>query len=145
MTLEDCHRNNPIVWAAGLGARLAVTFGAMALFLASLGIYAVKGYMVASRTSEIGIRKALGATHGNIMGMVLREGLVLTLVGLITGLLSGLAATRLIISLLYGVRSIDPISIVVTVGLLGAASLLAGYIPARRAAKIDPMEALRYE
>jgi predicted permease len=145
MTLKACHRNNPIVWAAGVGARLAITFGAMALFLASLGIYAVKGYMVASRTSEIGIRKALGATHGNIMGMVLREGLVLTFMGLIVGLLLGLAATRLIGSLLYGVRSIDLVSIVVTVVLLGTASLLAGYIPARRAAKIDPMEALRYE
>jgi len=145
MTLADCHRNNPSVWAAGLGARLALVFGAMALFLASLGIYAVKGYMVASRTSEIGIRKALGATHGNIMGMVLREGMVLTLVGLAVGLLLGLAAARLIGSLLYGVSPIDPVSIVATVALLGAASLLASYIPARRAAKVDPMVALRYE
>lgn len=145
MTLADCHRNNPSVWAAGVGARLAVAFGTMALFLASLGIYAVKGYMVASRTPEIGIRKALGATRGNIMSMVLREGLVLTLVGLIMGLLLGLAAGRLIGNLLYGVHPVDPISIVVTIILLGIASMLASYIPARRAAKIDPMEALRYE
>lgn len=145
MTLADCHRNNPSVWAAGFGARLAVTFGAMALFLASLGIYAVKGYMVASRTPEIGIRKALGATQGNIMGMVLREGLVLTFAGLIVGLLLGLATGRLIGSLLFGVRPLDPISIIVTVILLGVASLLASYIPARRAARVDPMEALRYE
>ncbi|OHB79867.1 MAG: hypothetical protein A2Z25_09055 [Planctomycetes bacterium RBG_16_55_9] len=144
-TLTDYRRNHPSLWAAQMGARLAVSFGGMALFLASLGIYAVKGYIVASRTSEIGIRKALGATHGNIMGMVLREGMMLTLIGLTVGLLLGLAAARLIGSLLYDVRPVDPVSIVVTVTLLGVASLLASYIPARRAAKIDPMVALRYE
>jgi predicted permease len=145
VTLADWHRSNPFVWLWGFGARLAVLFGAMALFLASLGIYAVKGYMVASRTPEIGIRKALGATHWSILGMILREGMVLTLVGLIAGLLLGLAAARLIASLLYGVSPVDPISIVLTVVLLGAASLLAGYVPARRAAKVDPMVALRCE
>ena len=72
-TLAENRHNSPDVWAAQTGARLAVGFGAMALFLASLGIYAVKGYMVASRTPEIGIRKALGATHWSIMGMVLRR------------------------------------------------------------------------
>ncbi len=144
-TLAESRHNSPTVWGARLGARLAIAFGAMALFLASLGIYAVKGYMVASRTSEIGIRKALGATHASVMIMVLREGMVLTTAGLIVGLLLALAAGRLIGSLLYGVRPVDPISIAVTVALLGAASLLAGYIPARRAAKVDPMVALRCE
>ncbi len=144
-TLAQKHRDDPSLWLAGFGARLALAAGAAALFLAALGIYAVKGYMVASRTSEIGIRKALGATHGNIMGMVLREGLVLTVVGLIVGLLLGLGVARVSASLLYGVGPVDPVSITVTVVLLGAASLLAGYIPARRAAKVDPMVALRYE
>ncbi len=144
-TLAQKYRTSPSVWAAGLGARLAVTFGAMALFLASLGIYAVKGYMVVSRTPEIGIRKALGATHKDIMGMVFREGTVLTAAGLAAGLLAGLGVARLIGSLFYGVSPVDPISIAVTVALLGSASLLAGYLPARRAAKVDPMVALRYE
>jgi cell division protein FtsX len=144
-TLADCCRDDFSLWAATMGARMAVLFGGMALFLASLGLYAVKGYRVASRTPEIGIRKALGATHGNITGLVLREGMTLTLVGLFVGLLLGLAAARLIGSMLYGVRPVDPVSIMVTVALLGAASLLASYVPARRAARIDPMVALRYE
>ncbi len=144
-TLTECRRNDPSMWSASMGAWLAATFGAMALFLASLGIYAIKGYMVASRTSEIGIRKALGATHRDILGMVLREGMVLTLTGLVVGLLLGLAAARLIRSLLYDVSPVDPVSMVVTAVLLGAVSLFASYIPARRAAKVDPMVALRSE
>ena len=144
-SLADCYYDNPSVWMATIGAKLAAIFGAMALFLASLGIYAVKGYMVASRTQDIGIRKALGATHRDIMGMVIREGIVLTVTGLIVGLFLALATGRLIGSLLYGVDPVDALSIAVAVILLGLASMLASYIPARRAAKIDPMEALRYE
>jgi predicted permease len=144
-TLVQRHRDDSLVWVTGFCARVALAAGAAALFLASLGIYAVKGYLVASRTGEIGIRKALGATQGNIMGMVLREGMLLTLAGLFVGLLLGLAVARLIGSLLYGVSPVDPVSIAVTVVLLGIASLLASYLPARRAANVDPMVALRYE
>jgi hypothetical protein len=144
-TLAARCRDNFFVWLVELGAKLAAAFGIMALFLASLGVYAVKGYMVASRTPEIGIRKALGATPWGIMGMVFREGFVLTLVGLITGLGLALAAGRLIGSLLYGVEPADPVSLVATAVLLGVASVLATYIPARRAARVDPMVALRYE
>lgn len=144
-TLAYMHRNHELLWFAGMCARLTGTAGATALFLAALGIYAVKGYMIASRTREIGIRTALGATHRDIMGIVFKEGFILTAVGLIVGLLLGLGATRVVASVLYGVNTIDPPGIVVTIALLGIVSLLASYFPARRAAKIDPMEALRYE
>lgn len=144
-TLAQRRHDDATVWVAAFGARLALAAGTAALFLAALGIYAIKGYMVASRTSEIGIRKALGATHGSIMGMVLREGLVLTMVGMTVGLLLGLAVARAAASMLYGINPIDSLSIIVTVILLGAASLLASYIPARRAARVDPMVALRCE
>jgi predicted lysophospholipase L1 biosynthesis ABC-type transport system permease subunit len=144
-TLARTRRDNPSVWLAGFGARLALAAGLAALFLAALGIYAIKGFLVASRTSEIGIRMTLGATHGNILGMVLREGLLLTMVGLAIGLALGLAVARVSASLLYGVSPADPVSIVATVAVLGATSLLASYIPACQAAKVDPMVALRCE
>ncbi len=144
-TLAQIHDSQRSVETAKIGARFGLTAGATALFLAALGIYAIKGHLVATRTSEIGIRMALGATHGNITGMVLREGLVLMLVGLIVGLAAGLMASKALANLFYGISPIDPISIVATVTLIGAISLLAGYIPARRASKVDPMAALRYE
>jgi putative ABC transport system permease protein len=144
-TLAERRNEDSWVWLARFGARLALAAGAAALFLAALGIYAIKGYLVASRMSEIGIRMALGATHGSIMGMVLREGLVLTVVGLLVGLLLGLGVAKVSARLLYGISPADPVSIAVTVALLGSAALLAGYFPARRAARIDPMVALRYE
>ena len=145
MTLARKRDGDAAVWRARFCARLGLVAGAAALFLSALGIYAIKGYMVASRTSEIGIRMALGATHGSIMGMVLREGGIVTVVGLLVGMGLGLGVAKVSVHLLYGVSPIDPVSIVVTVALLGSVSLLASYIPARRAAKVDPMVALRYE
>jgi predicted permease len=144
-TLAQIRDDDIRIWKARFHARLALAAGVVALFLTALGIYAVKGYRVTSRTSEIGIRMAMGATRRSIMVMILREGLVLTAIALLAGLLLGLAVARVGASQLYGVSSADPVSIVITVALLGAASLLAGYIPARRAAKVDPMVALRYE
>ena len=145
VTLAQRRDEDAAVWRARFCARLGLVAGTAALFLSALGIYAIKGYMVALRTSEVGIRMALGATQGNITGMVVREGLMLTMVGLTIGLGLGLAVAKVSARMLYGISPIDPVSIFVTVALLGAASLLAGYIPARRAARIDPMEALRYE
>jgi predicted permease len=145
MTLAKKRSNDGSIWLSRFCARLGLAAGAAALFLAALGIYAIKSYIVALRTSEIGIRMALGATQGNITGMVLRKELLQTIVGLIVGLGLGLGVARVLTNLLYGISPTDPVSIIVTIGLLGVASLLASYIPARRATKIDPMEALRYE
>ncbi len=144
-TLKERYQSDEFVWLTGLSARLALTFGVMALFLASLGMYAIKMYMVASRTPEIGIRKALGATTRDVIFMVLREGGILILIGLGVGLASGLALAHLAQSRFYNVSPVDSISIAVTVVILTVVSLLATWIPARRAAKIDPMDALRYE
>ncbi|MBN2315968.1 MAG: FtsX-like permease family protein [Sedimentisphaerales bacterium] len=144
-TLAQIHDNHNSVKTARSGAWLGLAAGVTALFLAALGIYAIKGHMLAARTSEIGIRMALGATHGSVMGMILCEGLVMTMVGLIVGLGLGLGVAKVAAGLLYGISPVDPVSIIATVFILGITSLLASYIPARRAAKIDPMKALRYE
>ncbi len=144
-SLADRHRNHPTVLFTRVVARLAVMFGAMALFLAGMGLYAVKSHMVAARTPEIGIRMALGATRRDILTLVLRQGATSTFVGLLVGMLLALVMTRVIRSALYGVSTVDLVSIVVTVVVLTATSLLATYIPARRALRIDPKMALQYE
>jgi putative ABC transport system permease protein len=144
-SLADRHRNHPTVLFTRVVARLAVMFGTMALFLAGMGLYAVKSHMVASRTPEIGIRMALGATRRNILTLVLRQGAISTFVGLLVGTLLAIVMTRVIRSAIHGISTIDLVSIVVTVAMLTATSLLASYLPARRAAQVDPMDALRYE
>ncbi len=115
------------------------------MFLAGLGLYAVKGHMVASQTPEIGIRMALGATRRNVLVMVFRQGAASTCAGLSIGILLAVVLARLIRAGFYGISPMDPVSIIATVTLLAFVSLLAGYVPARRAAKIDPMAALRCE
>jgi putative ABC transport system permease protein len=124
---------------------LITTFAALALVLAAIGIYGVLSFWVNQRTREIGIRLALGADQKNILGVVLREGINLTVIGLVMGMPLALGLTNLLPDVLYGVGRHDPVTFVAIALLLGGVAMLACYIPARRAAKVDPMVALRYE
>jgi putative ABC transport system permease protein len=119
--------------------------GVLALVLAAVGLYGVMSYSVAQRTREIGIRMALGAGRGNVMGLVLKQGVTLVSAGVVLGLGAAFAVTRLLASLLFGVSAVDPITFIATSGLLVVVALLASYVPARRATKVDPIIALRYE
>jgi putative ABC transport system permease protein len=124
---------------------LLAIFGGAALLLALVGIYGVTAYTVSQRTHEIGIRKALGAQQSDVLFMVVRQGLLLTLAGIGIGLAGALAVTRLLESLLFGVRPADPLTFALMPVLVGSVALLAAYLPARRASRVDPMIALRYE
>jgi len=128
-----------------IAASVAGSLGVIGLLLAAIGIYGVTAYMVTSRTREIGIRIALGAQQGNVVRMVLRQGMTLTLAGAAIGLLLAAAAGRLLGSLLFGVGATDPVTFIGSAVLFVAIGLAACYAPARRATEIDAMEALRYE
>jgi len=121
------------------------TFAAVALILAALGIYGVMAFAVAQRTHEIGLRMALGAGPGRVLSLILKEGLILTLIGLVFGLAGAFLIGRTMKSQLYGIGAIDPVAFGAVAGVLVASALLACYIPARRAMRVDPMVALRYE
>ena len=126
-------------------AMLSSFFGLLALGLASIGLYGVMSYSVNRRTAEVGIRLALGARPGTVRWLIMRETLVLLMIGTAGGLVAAVALTRLVSSLLFGLSAMDPASIALATVVLSGASALAGYLPARRASRVDPMSALRCE
>jgi ABC-type antimicrobial peptide transport system permease subunit len=115
------------------------------LLLASIGIYGVLSYAVARRTSEVGLRMALGAPRSNVMWLVMRDVMVLVGIGLAVGVPAALASERLISNLLYGLPAVDPVSLAAAMLTLTVVAGLAAYLPARRASLVDPTTALRYE
>jgi putative ABC transport system permease protein len=138
------------VYSASLGPRrfnliLIGFFAAIALVLATAGVFGVMAYSVSRRTREIGVRVALGATSRDVVAMILSQGLRTVLVGIVVGIAGSLALTRALQSLLFMVSATDPLTFAGVILLLICVAVLACYIPARRASKVDPMVALRYE
>jgi len=132
-----------------LPARVAASvlggFGMLALALVAIGIYGVMSYAVAKRTREIGIRMALGAERGDVLKLIVSQGLILTVIGMAIGGAAALALTQTMKALLFGVSATDPYTFIGVGVLLALVAFLACYFPARRASKVDPMIALRYE
>jgi putative ABC transport system permease protein len=156
--VRELDPNLPLADVATMAARLETSvagprfyalfvglFAALAVTLAAVGIYGILSYTVAQRRVEIGVRVALGARRGDILAMVLRQGAWLTGIGLLLGFVGAYSVTGLLTSLLYGVTATDPLTLVLVPLLLATVALLACYIPARRATRVDPMVALRYE
>jgi putative ABC transport system permease protein len=149
LAVADIRTMNQRVADANAGRRfqtfLLAVFAGMALFLAAVGLYGLMAYAVKQRTAEIGVRIALGAQRRDVLKLILGQGIMLTIAGLAVGLIAALAMTRVLVSLLYGVVPSDPVTFIIVPLVLVAISLLACYVPARRAMRVDPMVALRYE
>ncbi|MBX6365207.1 MAG: ABC transporter permease [Gemmatimonadetes bacterium] len=128
-----------------LSTTLLAAFAGLALLLAALGIYGIMAHHVAQRTRELGVRMALGAAARDVLGLVLRQGMGLAVTGIVIGLVGALALTRLMASQLYAVRATDPATFAAVAAILGVVALLATAIPALRATRVDPVEALRQE
>jgi predicted permease len=128
-----------------LVAQLSTFFGLLAVFLSAIGIYGLMSYVVSRRTNEIGIRMALGAARSNVSWLVMREILYLVAIGIAIGIPAALAGDRLVANMLFGLKGTDPLSLTVAVVLLLLVASTAGYFPAKRASRVDPMQALRYE
>jgi putative ABC transport system permease protein len=133
------------IWPSRVGARLAATFGLLALTLAAVGIYGVVAYTVSRRTHEIGIHVALGAQRADVLRMVLGHGMALVAAGGAAGMAAGFAVSRLLARFLYGLPAGDPVTFGAVATGLAAVAFIANYVPARRALQVDPVVALRYE
>ncbi|MGH9871746.1 MAG: ABC transporter permease [Pyrinomonadaceae bacterium] len=142
-TLSD-HMSVPL-FPFRMAATVLGSFGVLAIILAAIGIYGVMSYVVASRTREIGVRIALGAANRDVLLLIIRQGMTLALAGLAIGLVIAFGVAQLVAKLLFGVSPLDPVTFAGVSLLLGAVAMLACYIPARRAVKVDPLVALRYE
>src|SRR5262249_44069228 len=142
-TLEE--QKDRSLYTARLAATLLSVFGGLALMLASVGLYGVMAYVVGQRRREIGVRLALGAQRRDVFRLVVKEGMALAAVGVAMGLAGALAGTRLLTKFLYGVEPTDATTFICVALLLAVVALLANYLPARRAARTDPMQALRAE
>jgi putative ABC transport system permease protein len=142
-TMADVLR--PQLQPRRLGAAMFGAFGVLALALAAIGLYGVISYAVAQRTHEVGIRLALGAQPAQVLRLVVRQGALLTGIGLLIGIAGALAGARLIAHFLFGVSAADPVTFAGVCMALGAVAALASYIPARRAARVDPIIALKAE
>jgi predicted permease len=133
------------LWAPNMAASLSLGFGLVALLLSSVGLYSVMAYVVSQRTKEVGIRMALGASRKDVLRMVTSQGMRLALIGAVIGLVLALALAKVVSSLLIGISGYDLTTFVVVIGLLGVVAFVASLLPARRATKVDPLVALRYE
>jgi predicted permease len=128
-----------------LFAQACTLFGGLALLLASIGLFGLMSYSVSRRTNEIGIRMALGAQRSDVLGLVMRESMLLVAIGVVIGVGLAIAASRLLTTLLFGLAARDPLTMIGAVAVMATVSALAGYLPARRASRVDPMVALHYE
>jgi predicted permease len=144
-TMRTFHERSVELWAIRAGGRVFLTIGALALLLAVIGLYGVKSYLVAERTREIGVRMALGARPGDVLGLIMREGASLASVGIGLGLPLAAILGKALSSFLYNVKPLDPFVFTVAPALLAAAALVATWLPARRATRVTPLSALRAE
>ena len=144
-SMQEHLHNGRAMFAVRLGAVFGLCFAVLALVLASVGVYGLVSYSVSHRTREIGVRIAVGATAASVIGLILRQGLTLALLGVTMGVVAAFGATRLMSSLLFGVASHDPPTFAMAAMALVAIALVAAWIPARRAATMDAVRALRME
>jgi ABC-type antimicrobial peptide transport system permease subunit len=144
-TMRAFHDRGIILWTIRAAGSVLSSFGALALLLAAVGVYGVKSYLVSQRTREIGIRMALGASKRDVVRLVLRQGAILTLVGLVLGLPPAVLLGQALSSLLFDVSPIDPLVFTLAPAILILAATLASLLPAVRATRITPLEALRNE